>query len=121
MRVKAAHPPAGRGARALAVRAVRGAHSGRFAVVMATGIVSAVLRQHGRLVSSAVLPAIADGCFAVLAAVSAWRAAAFPAELCGDLRSPGRAFTSFAFVAACDVLGDRLASDGQHDDAAAPV
>lgn len=64
------------------------------------GIVSAVLRQHGRLVSSAVLPAITAGCFAVLAAASAWRAAAFPAELCGDLRCTGRAFTSFAFVAA---------------------
>lgn len=82
---------------------------------------SAVLRQHGRLVSSAVLPAIAAGCFAVLAPAWAWRAAAFPAELCGDLRCTGRAFTSFAFVAALDVLGDRLASAGQHDAAAAPV
>ncbi|HEY5355536.1 MAG TPA: hypothetical protein VIK57_24085 [Streptosporangiaceae bacterium] len=80
-----------------------------------------MLRQHGRLVSSAVLPAIAAGCFAVLAPAWAWRAAAFPAELCGDLRCTGRAFTSFAFVAALDVLGDRLASAGQHDAAAAPV
>jgi len=31
----------------------------------------------------------------------------------------GRAFNSFAFVAACDVLGSRLAEDGHHAPAAA--
>jgi hypothetical protein len=66
-----------------------------------------------------VLLAIAAASFAVLLAASAWRAAAFLADLRGDLRCPGRAFTCFAFAAACGVLGDRLASDGHRYPAAA--
>ncbi len=81
---------------------------------MATGIVSTALRQAGQLRVSAVLLAIAGAAFAVLAAVSLVRGAAFPADLRADLTSPDRAFTSFAFVAACDVLGSRLAEDGHN-------
>ena len=66
-----------------------------------------------------VLLAIAAASFAVLLAASAWQAAAFPADLRGDLRYPGRAFTCFAFAAACGVPGDRLASDGHRYPAAA--
>jgi tellurite resistance protein TehA-like permease len=100
--------------------AVRGTHPGSFAVVMATGIVSAALRAAGEARVSAALLAIAAACFTVLVAASALRAAAFPAELRADLASPRSAFTGFAFVAACGVLGDRLAGDG-HDGAAAAL
>ena len=79
---------------------------------MATGIVSAALRQAGQLRVSAVLLAIAVAAFAVLAAVSLVRGVVFPADLRADLTGPDRAFTGFAFVAACDVLGSRLAEDG---------
>jgi hypothetical protein len=46
------------------------------------------------------------------------RTAAFPADLRRDLARPASAFTNFAFVAACGVLGNRLAGDG-HNAAAA--
>ena len=88
-------------------------------MVMATGIVSAALRLAGRPRLSAVLLAIAVGGFAVLAAASAWRAAAFPADLRAGLSCPGRAFAAFAFAAACNVLADRVAVDGHYDAAAA--
>jgi tellurite resistance protein TehA-like permease len=87
---------------------------------MASGIVSAALRVAGGLSVSAALLAIAAACYTVLVAASALRAAAFPADLRADLASPRSAFTGFAFVAACGVLGDRLAGDG-HDDAAAAL
>jgi tellurite resistance protein TehA-like permease len=103
-----------------AVSAVRGTHPGSFAVVMATGIVSAALRGAGDARASAALLAIASGCFTVLVAASAMRAAAFPADLRTDLISPRSGFTGFAFVAACGVLGDRLAGDG-HDGVAAAL
>ena len=103
-----------------AASAVRGTHPGSFAVVMATGIVSAALRAAGDARVSASLLAIAAACFTVIVAASALRAAAFPGDLRADLASPRSAFTGFAFVAACGVLGDRLAGDG-HDAAAAAL
>ena len=84
---------------------------------MATGIVSAALLDASHPHLSAGLLGVAAAAFAILAAASALRAAAFPALLRDDLACPARAFTCFAFVAACDVLGDRLAADG-HDAAA---
>lgn len=97
---------------------MRGTGLNSFAMVMATGIVSAALRQDGLPQPSAVLLVIAAVQFAVLAAVSCWRAAAFPAGLRADLTRPGQAFASFALVAACSVLGSGLASAG-HQIAAA--
>jgi tellurite resistance protein TehA-like permease len=103
-----------------AAPAVRGVLPGSFAVVMGTGIVSAALRGAGVTRFSAVLLVIAVACFAILVAASALRAATFPADLRADLASPRSAFTGYAFVAACGVLGDRLADDG-HDAAAAAL
>jgi len=94
--------------------------AGYFSVVMATGIVSVALRLAHWPLISAVLLAIAATAFTVLAAAAALRAAASPAGLRADLASAKNAFTSFAFVAACDVLGDRLAGDG-HDAVAAAL
>jgi tellurite resistance protein TehA-like permease len=98
--------------------AVRGTDLGSFTVIMATGIATAALHAAGRPHVSAVLLAIAAAGFVVLASASALRAAAFPADLRRDLACPASAFTNFAFVAACGVLGDRLAEDG-HNAAAA--
>jgi hypothetical protein len=107
--VKASAPVTGR--RTRTVRAVRGAHPGCFALVMSTGIVSAALRQAGSPRSSAVLLAIAAGSFSALAVASAWRAAAFPADLRGDLACPGH---GVYLVAACDVPGTGSPADGQY-------
>jgi tellurite resistance protein TehA-like permease len=93
-------------------RAVRGVDPVCFAMVMATGIVSAALRQVGLPVPSAVLLAIAAAVFVILVVTSCWRAAVFPADLRADLMCPDRAFASFAFVAACAVLGNGLAVTG---------
>jgi tellurite resistance protein TehA-like permease len=104
-----------------AASAVRGTHPGNFAVVMATGIVSAALHAAGDARVSAALLAIAAACFTVLVAASALRAVAFPGDLRADLASPRNAFAGFAFVAACGVLGDRLADDGHNGAAAAAL
>lgn len=98
---------------------MRGTHPGFFAMVMATSIVSAALGQVGHARLSGMLLAIAIAAFAVLAVASGWRAVVYPAYLRVDLSRPDRAFTSFAVVAACDVLGDDLASDGHFAVAAA--
>lgn len=100
-------------------RAVRRAGPACFPVVMATGIVSAALRQAGQPSLSAALLVIAVAVFVILLAGSAVRAVAFPASLRAGLSRPDRAFTSFAFAAACGVLGDRLASGGYRLPAAA--
>jgi tellurite resistance protein TehA-like permease len=100
-------------------RVVRSVRPGCFAVVMGTGIMSVALLQAAQIQLSAVLLAIAVTSFAVLAVASAWRAAAFPADLRADVNRPGRAFTCFAVVAGCNVLADRIADDGHRFTAAA--
>jgi tellurite resistance protein TehA-like permease len=109
--VSAGYGPVTDGGNALA-RAVRWAGPACFPVVMATGIVSVALRQAGQPSLSAALLVIAVAVFVILLALSAVRAVAFPAGLRAELGRPDRAFTSFAFAAACGVLGDRLASGG---------
>jgi tellurite resistance protein TehA-like permease len=81
-------------------------------MVMATGIVSAALLQDGFPAASVILLWVAGAGFAVLLAVSCWRAAAVPGLVRADIARPDRAFTSFAFVAACGVLGSGLAGHG---------
>jgi len=98
--------------RAAARRVARRADPAWFAMVMATGIVSAALRADGLPGPAAVLLAAAAAAFAFLAAVMCWSAAAFPARLRAVLGRPDRAFTSFAAVAASSVLGNGLAAAG---------
>jgi tellurite resistance protein TehA-like permease len=93
-------------------RAARSADLGCFAMVMATGIVSAALGQDGLPAVSAALLAIAGAGFVVLLAVSCWRAVVYPGLTRADIARPDRAFLSFAFVAACGVLGSGLAGHG---------
>jgi tellurite resistance protein TehA-like permease len=89
---------------------VRSARPGWFAVAMATGIVSAALLQDGLGPASAVLLWIDAAVFTVLAVIAIWRTAALRGQLLTELRDPRLAGTAFAFVAACGVLGNRLAA-----------
>ncbi len=101
----------GRGRSAVA-DAGRTARPAWFAVVMATGIVSiALLRVHSGLLSTALL-FVALGCFCVIALANLTSAIASPGGPAGELRDASRAFTSFAVVAALDVVGARLADSG---------
>lgn len=88
----------------------RSAKPGWFAVAMATGIVSAALLQAGAALASAVLLGIDAAVFVVLAGIAIWRTVVAPGQLPADLRNPQLACTAFAFVAACGVLGTRLAA-----------
>lgn len=92
--------------------AVRRLYPGYFALVMATGIVSTGLHDIGLWRLSAALLAIGIACFGVLVIGYTWRAAKFGRDLWADLGAPDRAYAFFTFVAACNVLGARLAADG---------
>ncbi|HEY6295120.1 MAG TPA: tellurite resistance/C4-dicarboxylate transporter family protein [Streptosporangiaceae bacterium] len=94
--------------------AVRGADPRAFAMVMATGIVSVALRQAGSPGLSAALLWIASAGFVLLVVASVWRAAAFPADVRGDLARPDRVFSLFAVPAAASVLAARITDRGQH-------
>jgi tellurite resistance protein TehA-like permease len=89
---------------------------GAFAVVMATGIVSADLRDVGWHRASLALLVLASAAFAVLVAASGWRAATDRAGMTAELASPRRVFRFFTFVVAANLLGVRLA--GTHPVAA---
>jgi tellurite resistance protein TehA-like permease len=89
---------------------VRAANPGSFTFVMATGIVSAALRLAGHATAANWLLVVAAAGFAALVATSGWRAARFPAWLRADLGTPSRAFSSYAFVAACGVLASGFAA-----------
>lgn len=91
--------------------AIRTLHPGYFALVMATGIVSIGMRNHGVYSLSVALLWLGFGAYVVLIVVTAVRVVAFRSEVVADLRDPRRAFGSFTFVAAADVLGTRLAVD----------
>ncbi|MGH3543029.1 MAG: tellurite resistance/C4-dicarboxylate transporter family protein, partial [Mycobacterium sp.] len=88
---------------------MRTLNPGYFALVMATGIVSVAMSNHGAHALSVALLWLACLAFVVLAVATAARIIAFRADFAADLRDPRRAFGSFTFVAAADVLGTRLA------------
>ncbi len=91
--------------------AVRTLHPGYFALVMATGIVSIGMHNHGLYPLSVGLLWLGFAAFAVLIVATAGKIIAFRANFIADLKDPRRAFGSFTFVAAADVLGTRLAVD----------
>jgi hypothetical protein len=81
---------------------------GRFAMVMATGIVSVAAGTEGLALLSAVLLALSGATYALLTTLTALRLAWVPMLVRDDLaRTPG-AFDAFTFVAATSVLGVRL-------------
>jgi tellurite resistance protein TehA-like permease len=92
---------------------VRTLHPGYFALVMATGIVSIAMQNHG--LDGVSLALLWVGCiaYAVLVVLTVWRAAGYRHALLADLRDPQRAFAVFTLVAATDVLGTRFVVDGQ--------
>jgi hypothetical protein len=87
---------------------VAGLHPGSFAFVMATGILSVGLRNHGLAGPSAALLAIAAAGYVLLVGLTLARAVAFAAALRAEFTDPRRGFGFFTFVAATDVLGTRL-------------
>jgi len=91
---------------------VRDLDPGAFALVMATGICSVALRDVGQALASTALLVIAVASFAVLGAAFAWRLARYPRRVLTDLTAPDRTFAFLTIVAACGVLGVRLAEAG---------
>lgn len=83
-------------------------HPGYFALVMATGIVSIAMHNHGLATISAILLWLAAFEYAVLVALFIWRMIAYRSGVAADVRDPVRAFGFFTIVAGTDVLGTRL-------------
>jgi tellurite resistance protein TehA-like permease len=96
----------------MAGSSVRTLYPGYFALVMATGITSTVVHEVGHPRMSAALLVVGIACFVVLCLLYAGRIKNYPREFMADLAAPERAFAFFTFVAACNVLGVRLALDG---------
>jgi tellurite resistance protein TehA-like permease len=80
---------------------------------MATGIMSVAMSEHGVPGLSLALLWLAVACYVVLVVLYAWRLVSYRADVAADLRDPSRAFGFFTIVAGTDVLGTRLAADGQ--------
>lgn len=94
--------------------AVRTLHPGYFALVMATGIVSIAMANHHASPLSVTLLWLAGIAYLTLVGVSVWRLVAYRSAMVADLADPARAFGTFTFVAATNVLGTRLAIDAHH-------
>lgn len=92
--------------------AVRDLHPGYFALVMATGIMSVALDIAGAGWLSAALLWLTIISFLVLAAGYGWRLVSYRREFLADAADPPKAFAFFTVVAGADVLGARLALDG---------
>lgn len=93
-------------------RTAEGLSPAAFAFVMATGIVSTALAEHGASASSVVLLWIAGVGYVVLWAGYLWRLVFRWARFRGDLAGP-RGFAFLTWVAASGVLASRLALDGR--------
>ena len=92
--------------------AVRDADPGYFALVMATGIVSEAMQLDGAVVLSGILLAAGIAAYVLLAALYAWRLAAYRCQIRADAADPSRAFGFFTLAAGSGVLAARLAGDG---------
>jgi Voltage-dependent anion channel len=93
--------------------AVRTLNPGYLALVMATGIVSVAMSEHGVPGLSLALLWLAAACYAVLVVLYAWRLVSYRAEVGADLRDPARAFGFFTIVAGTEVPWNGPAGD--HD------
>ena len=100
-------------AHSTAVReAVRTLNPGYFALVMASGIISAAMHHKHATAVSVLLLWIAVIAYLTLVLASTARLIMFPREFRDDLYDSGRAFGFFTFIAATNVLGVRLSLDG---------
>jgi tellurite resistance protein TehA-like permease len=103
------------GAEEVSAKGLATLYPGYFALAMATGITSTLLLDLRHTTASAWLLTIGIVCFAALVVANLVRAIRFPHLMIADLSSADRAFAFFTFVAACDVLGVRLAADGHRE------
>jgi tellurite resistance protein TehA-like permease len=93
-------------------RAVEGLEPGYFALVMASGIISAGMNLEGFAAISWVLLVIAAMAFVVLISLTTWRFVAYRQAIKDDFNDPRRGFGFFTFVAGTNVLGVRLGVEG---------
>jgi tellurite resistance protein TehA-like permease len=93
-------------------RAVEGLTPGYFALVMASGIISAGMDLEGFVGLSVALLVVCAVGFVVLVALTTWRFIAFRSAVNDDFMDPRRAFGFFTFVAGTNVLGVRLGVEG---------
>jgi tellurite resistance protein TehA-like permease len=91
---------------------VRGLAPDYFALVMASGIISVGLTQHGSGPLSMVPLVVCALGYVVLVALNVWRVMAHRDAFLADVTDPGRAFGFFTFIAGSNVLGVRLAIAG---------
>jgi tellurite resistance protein TehA-like permease len=91
---------------------IRSLHPEYFAFVMASGIVSIGMANHGQHVISSILLWVAGIAYVVLVILTAMRFAAYAPMVGADFTDPARGFSFFTFVAASDVLGTRLVAAG---------
>jgi len=87
---------------------------GYFALVMATGIVSAAVSADGATSLSAILLGLTTVCYLVLVVAYGWRLVRYRPEFLADVADPAKCFAFFTFAAGSDVLGIRLAQDGHY-------
>lgn len=85
---------------------------GYFSLVMATGIVSIAAEMQRRTVVSDVLLWVGVAAFAALGLLNGVRVVRFRHRVLADLDDPRTTFDFFTFVAACGVIGSRLAMGG---------
>ncbi len=85
----------------------RGLNPGCFAMVMATGIVSIDLHQHGMHTLALALLAVNGIAFVVLLGLTALRVARYHRELVADFVDPGRGSGFLTLAAASCVLGSQ--------------
>ena len=95
--------------------AVRTLAPGYFALVMATGIVSVAMHNHGLPAISTALLWLTVGEYVVLVVLYVARMVFFRAAVVADFEDPARAFGYFTFVAGTCVVGTRLAMDEHWD------
>lgn len=93
-------------------RAVEGLTPGYFALVMASGIISAGMKLEGFEIISSVLLVVCAAAFVVLLCLTLWRFVAYRSAINDDFLDPRRGFGFFTFVAGTNVLGVRLGMDG---------
>lgn len=100
-------------------RGLEGLTPGYFALVMASGIISAGMKLGGFTAISWALLLISAVAFVTLVYLTAWRFVAYREAIGGDLNDPRSAFGFFTFVAGANVLGVRLGIEGYYGATAA--
>lgn len=93
-------------------RAVEGLAPGYFALVMATGIISAGIQLEGFDRLSGLLLVVCVAAFVVLLLLTGWRLVVYRGAVAADFMDPRRGFGFFTFVAGTNVLGVRLGIEG---------